>query len=105
MHELRRRFGINGHEDDVCAIDLGEGRVFVGLPPREGSLLGELLRGGDLGCELSLDPRTPVVVGLYPMRPVARSWRDDRGATRTKAHSRASFGAWAHRRHLDTARV
>lgn len=72
MHELRRRFGINGHEDDVCAIDLGEGRVFVGLPPREGSLLGELLRGGDIGYELSLDPRTPVVVGLYPMRPVAR---------------------------------
>lgn len=73
MHELRRRFGINGHEDDVCAIDLGERRVFVGLPAREGSLLGELLRGGDIGYELSLDPRTPIVVGLYPMRPVART--------------------------------
>jgi hypothetical protein len=73
MHELRRRFGINGGEDDVSAIDLGGHRVFVGLPAREGSLLGELLRGGDIGYELSLDPRTPVVVGLYPMRPVARS--------------------------------
>jgi hypothetical protein len=73
MHELRRRFGINGHEDDVCPIDLGERRVFVGLPAREGSLLAELLRGGDIGYELSLDPRSPVVVGLYPMRPVARS--------------------------------
>jgi hypothetical protein len=73
MHELRRRFGINGSEDDVSAIDLGDHRVFVGLPAREGSLLGELLRGGDIGYELSLDPRTPVVVGLYPMRPVARS--------------------------------
>ena len=73
MHELRRRFGINGYEDDVCAIDLGERRVFVGLPPREGSLLGELLRGGDIGYELSLDPRTPIVVGLYPMRPVGRT--------------------------------
>jgi hypothetical protein len=73
MHELRRRFGINGHEDDVSAIDLGDRRVFVGLPPREGSLVGELLRGGDIGYELSLDPRTPIVVGLYPMRPVARS--------------------------------
>jgi hypothetical protein len=72
MHELRRRFGINGHEDDVCAVDLADRRVYVGLPPREGSLLGELLRGGDIGYELSLDPRTPVVVGLYPMRPVAR---------------------------------
>ena len=73
MHELRRRFGINGGEDDVSAIDLGGHRLFVGLPAREGSLLGELLRGGDIGYELSLDPQTPVVVGLYPMRPVARS--------------------------------
>ncbi|MEO5941210.1 MAG: hypothetical protein ABIZ72_09430 [Candidatus Limnocylindrales bacterium] len=74
MHELRRRFGINGSEDDVSSIDLGDHHhVYVGLPPREGSLLGELLRGGDIGYELSLDPRTPVVIGLYPMRPVARS--------------------------------
>jgi hypothetical protein len=73
MHELRRRFGINGREDDVSAIDVGERRIFVGLPDREGSLLGELLRGGDIGYELSLDPRTPIVIGLYPMRPVARS--------------------------------
>lgn len=74
MHELRRRFGINGTEDDVSAIDLGgRRRVFVGLPAREGSLLGELLRAGDIGYELSLDPRTPIVIGLYPMRPVARS--------------------------------
>ena len=73
MHELRRRFGINGTEDEVSAIDLGATRVYVGLPAREGSLLGELLRGGDIGYELSLDPRTPIVIGLYPMRPVARS--------------------------------
>lgn len=74
MHELRRRFGINGSEDDVTGIDLGAGaRVYVGLPGREGSLLGELLRGGEVGYELSLDPRTPIVIGLYPMRPVARS--------------------------------
>ena len=74
MHELRRRFGINGSEDDVSSIDLGDRhRVYVGLPPREGSLLGELLRGGDIGYELSLDPRTPIVIGLYPMRPVARN--------------------------------
>ncbi len=73
MHELRRRFGINGGDDDVTPVDLGSGRVFVGLPEREGSLLGELLRGGEIGYELSMDPRSPVVVGLYPMRPVART--------------------------------
>jgi hypothetical protein len=73
MHELRRRFGINGIEDDVSAVDLPDCRVFVGLPEREGALLGELLRAGDVGYELSLDPRTPIVVGLYPMRPIPRS--------------------------------
>lgn len=73
MHELRRRFGINGHDDDVTAVDLSQGRVYVGLPAREGALLGELLRGGDIGYELSLDPRSPIVIGLYPMRPVGRS--------------------------------
>jgi len=73
MHELRRRFAIDGVEDDVTPVELSTGRIYVGLPPREGSLLGELLRGGEIGYELSLDPRSPVVVGLYPMRPVARN--------------------------------
>ena len=73
MHELRRRFGINGADDDVTPVDLAGGRIYVGLPPREGGLVGELLRAGDIGFELSLDPRTPIVVGLYPMRPVPRA--------------------------------
>jgi hypothetical protein len=73
MHELRRRFAIDGGEDDVTSVDLASGRIYVGLPSREGSLLGELLRGGEVGYELSLDPRSPIVVGLYPMRPVART--------------------------------
>jgi len=72
MHELRRRFGINGGEDDVTPVDLEGSWIYVGLPSREGRLLGELLRGGEVGYELSLDPRTPVVVGVYPMRPVPR---------------------------------
>jgi hypothetical protein len=72
MHELRRRFAINGHDDDVTPVDIDKHRVFVGLPDREGRLLGELLRGGDIGYELSMDPITPIVVGVYPMRPVTR---------------------------------
>jgi len=73
MHELRRRFGIDGGDDDVTVVVLGAERIYVGLPHREGTLLGELLRGGDIGYELSLDPRSPVVIGLYPMRPIARA--------------------------------
>lgn len=74
MHELRRRFAINGDDDDVTPVDLEPGsRIFVGLPNREGRLLGELLRGGDIGFELSLDPISPIVVGVFPMRPVPRA--------------------------------
>lgn len=73
MHEIRRRFGINGGEDEVSAVDLAAGRIFVGLPEREGLMLGDLFRSGDIGFELSLDPRSPIVVGVYPMRPIPRS--------------------------------
>lgn len=73
MHELRRRFAIDGNDDDVTQVDLDGSRVYVGLPEREGSLLGELLRGGEIGYELSFDPLAPIVVGVYPMRPVPRS--------------------------------
>ena len=72
MHELRRRFGINGTEDDVTLVEMEGHHIFIGLPSREGLLLGELLRGGDVGFELSMDPMSPVVVGVYPMRPVPR---------------------------------
>ncbi len=72
MHELRRRFGIYGADDDVSPIRVGEHTLFVGLPLAESRLMAELLGGGDVGYELSLDPRTPVVVGVYPMRPVPR---------------------------------
>jgi hypothetical protein len=73
MHELRRRFAIEGGDDDVTGIELNSGRIFVGLPTPEGRMLGDLLRGGEIGFELSMDPQTPVVVGVYAMRPVPRS--------------------------------
>ncbi len=72
MHELRRRFGIYGGDDDVTPVRIGATTVFVGLPPAEGRMLGELLVSGDVGYELSLDPGAPIVVGVYPMRPVPR---------------------------------
>ncbi len=72
MHEIRRRFLIAAEDDDVTGIDLAPGLIFVGLPEREGLMLGELLRGGEVGYELQLDPVAPIVVGVYPMRPVTR---------------------------------
>ncbi len=72
MHELRRRFGVSGDDDDVTPVRLKLRQIFVGLPTHEGRLLGELLRTGEIGYELSLDPVTPIVIGVYPMRPIPR---------------------------------
>ena len=73
MHELRRRFGIWGVDDDVSPMHVGDHTLFIGLPPSESHMIAELLNGGDVGYELSLDPEAPIVVGVYPMRPVPRS--------------------------------
>ena len=72
MHELRRRFGLNGECDDVVPIDTLDVRVFIGLPHREGQLMADLVRQGDVGLELGHDPEVAIVVGVFPMRPVAR---------------------------------
>jgi hypothetical protein len=74
MHELRRRFELNGELDDVTPVDIsGHGVVFVGLPSREAYLLGGLVRDGDVGLELSQDPTAPIVVGVFPIRPITRN--------------------------------
>ena len=72
VHELRRRFEIEGIEDEVSPMITDRGTYYVGLPEREAGFLAELLKSGDVGCELLLDPSSPAVVGVYAMRPVAR---------------------------------
>lgn len=72
LHELRRRFELNGELDEVCGVDLPDRRVFLGLPAREAELLAGLARDGEVGFELSQDPAVPIVVGVFPMRPVTR---------------------------------
>lgn len=73
LHELRRRFELNGDFDAVSPIDGPEGcHVYVGLPPREARFISELACAGDIGLELSHDPLVPIVVGVYAMKPVAR---------------------------------
>ena len=72
MHELRRRFAINGEADDVQAVDTREGRIWVGLPARESSFLAELVDRGEVGLELCHDPCVDMVVGVYAMKPVTR---------------------------------
>jgi hypothetical protein len=74
LHELRRRFELNGDLDEVTAIEIADhGIVYVGLPPRESEFVETLVRDGDIGVELSQDPGAPIVVGVFPMRPVTRT--------------------------------
>lgn len=73
LHELRRRFELNGELDDVAPILSPEGRtIYIGLPARESQLLAGLARDGDIGFDLCHDPLVPMVVGVYPMRPISR---------------------------------
>jgi hypothetical protein len=73
MHELRRRFELNGEMDEVHPMVTPDGlTVYVGLPEREASHLAGLVREGDIGIEISRDPRAPVVVGVYAIKPVSR---------------------------------
>jgi hypothetical protein len=73
LHELRRRFELNGELDEVCRVDGPDGPFYVGLPQREAEILAQLVRDGDIGVELSRDPRVPVVVGVYATKPVSRA--------------------------------
>jgi hypothetical protein len=72
LHELRRRFELIGETDEVSRLETSGGPAYVGLPERESALLQELLRQGEIGVELSVDPDVAVVVGVFPMRPVPR---------------------------------
>jgi hypothetical protein len=73
MHELRRRFGLDCEADEVHPIRADECCLYIGLPAREAGFVGELIRNGEVGYELLLDPSCPLVIGVYAMRPVARS--------------------------------
>ena len=73
IHELRRRFALAGDDDDVTGFDSAGGHIFVGLPAREAGMLADLILQGDVGYELLLDPTSPIIVGVFPVRPVQRS--------------------------------
>jgi len=72
MHELRRRFELNGDCDEVVPMETPGGRCYIGLPEREGGFMADLVRQGEVGIELGHDPEVPIVVGVFPMRPVGR---------------------------------
>ncbi len=72
MHELRRRFAIDGAADDVRIVDTRDGRLWAGLPERECGFLADLLDRGEVGVELCHDPCVDMIIGVYAIRPVGR---------------------------------
>jgi len=76
--ELRRRFALDD-PDAMTHIGRNGTSVWIGLPQREAGKLEELWQRDELGVELSVEVRAPVVVGVYPMR-IARYVVDGNGS-------------------------
>ncbi|MDQ2854288.1 MAG: hypothetical protein M3R32_05455 [Chloroflexota bacterium] len=65
--ELRRRFVLD--EPDAMARLERDGTVaWIGLPDREAAKLHDLWMRDEIGLQLSVEVRAPVVVGVFPMR-------------------------------------
>ena len=76
--ELRRRFVLD-EPDAICCMRRNGTTAYVGLPEREASKLQDLWERDEIGVELSVEVRAPVVVGVYPMR-IARFIQDQANA-------------------------
>lgn len=65
--ELRRRFGLDEQDGMICLHRNGTA-AWIGLPEREATKLQDLWERDEIGVELSVEVRAPVVIGVYPMR-------------------------------------
>jgi hypothetical protein len=65
--ELRRRFALDDPDAMTC-LERDGTSAWVGLPDREASKLQELWLRDEIGLEMSVEVRAPVVVGIYPTR-------------------------------------
>jgi len=64
--DIRRRFGLDS--ESMSVVSRNGTTAYVGLPEREASKLQDLWQRDEVGVELSVEVRAPVVVGIYPMR-------------------------------------
>jgi hypothetical protein len=64
--DIRRRFGLD--PDAMSVVSRNGTTAYIGLPEREASKLQDLWQRDEVGVELSVEVRAPVVVGVYPMR-------------------------------------
>ena len=82
--DIRRRFGLD--PDAMSAVSRNGTTAFIGLPEREASKLQDLWQRDEVGVELSVEVKAPVVVGVYPMR-IARFVLDQAHAGNGHAHA------------------
>ena len=64
--DIRRRFGLD--PEAMSVVSRKGTTAFIGLPEREATKLQDLWQRDEVGVELSVEVRAPVVVGIYPMR-------------------------------------
>ncbi len=64
--DIRRRFGLD--PEAMSVVSRNGTTAYVGLPDREASKLQDLWQRDEVGVELSVEVRAPVVVGIFPMR-------------------------------------
>ena len=64
--DIRRRFGLD--PEAMSVVTRNGTTAFIGLPEREATKLQDLWQRDEVGVELSVEVRAPVVVGIYPMR-------------------------------------
>jgi hypothetical protein len=64
--DIRRRFGLD--LDAMSVVSRNGTTAFIGLPEREATKLQDLWQRDEVGVELSVEVRAPVVVGVYPIR-------------------------------------
>ena len=81
--DLRRRFALDA--DAMTRIARNGTAAFVGLPEREATKLQDLWQRDEVGVELSVEVRAPVVVGVYPMR-IARFVLDQAAYSHTNGN-------------------
>jgi hypothetical protein len=72
--ELRRRFVLD-QPDDMTRLERDGVVAWIGLPDREAAKLLDLWLRDEIGLQLSVEVRAPVVVGVFPMR-IARYLMD-----------------------------
>ncbi|HEX7171845.1 MAG TPA: hypothetical protein VF365_04450 [Candidatus Limnocylindria bacterium] len=64
--DIRRRFALD--PEAMSVVSRNGTTAYVGLPEREATKLQDLWQRDEVGVELSVEVRAPVIVGIYPIR-------------------------------------